>query len=267
MVKKIGVFITILGLFFVGIPQFNSKALIYNGVDYRILETGTPVQINDNEYNPITINEENGGVTVSNWLYYMQANNIYRVVMQASNVSTIYFYYGTTLVQIEHSVFKIVINYDDGLAFYYMRFYGLNELQIGDEIILAYSENNWEVPSNTRILTNIMFQSNENIYSQGYNDGYDVGYNVGNDEGYDGGYDKGYTHGEDYGYNNGYNIGYNVGLNETDATGFVGLLTAVFSGVSSLLSVELLPGIYIGAVMAVPLVFGIIYFILGKRKE
>ncbi len=59
---------------------------------------------------------------------------------------------------------------------------------------------------------------------------------------------------------------YDKGLNETDATGFGGLLTAVFGGLGSLLSIEILPGIYIGAIIAVPLVFGIVFFILGKRK-
>lgn len=60
--------------------------------------------------------------------------------------------------------------------------------------------------------------------------------------------------------------GYYKGLNETDATGFVGLLGAVFGGLGALLGIEILPGIYIGAIIAVPLVFGIIFFILGKRK-
>ncbi len=109
---------------------------------------------------------------------------------------------------------------------------------------------------------------------------YDDGYN----HGYDDGYDKGLNDGQNIGYDNGRdyygivfngnwrtaewygNYMYDKGLNETDATGFRGLLAVVFGGLGDLLAIQLLPGIYIGAIIAVPLVFGIIFFILGKRK-
>ena len=136
-----------------------------------------------------------------------------------------------------------------------------------------------------------------NSYSTEYYHGYNVGYqeafdedeyNLGYNDGYDLGYDDGYDYGEFYGYNMGrhefgiffesqwrkaewfgyfnYNLGYNDGLAEKDVGGFGGLLTAVSSGLGSFLSVQLLPNITIGAIVAVPLVFGIIFFILGKRK-
>lgn len=130
--------------------------------------------------------------------------------------------------------------------------------------------------------------------SQGFNDGYQDGYNLGSSVGYsrgytagldDGeviGYNQGYTagygdgevvgynDGYDYGYNSGYDLGYNDGYQaavndgSTDF-GIKSLMSGLFVGLGSLLSIELLPNISIGMILAVPVVFGIIAFILGKR--
>ena len=122
----------------------------------------------------------------------------------------------------------------------------------------------------------------------GYDDGFDDGYDDGLQVGYDDGYDEGLQLGFDDGLQDGYELGredygikigddwktadwwgsyqYAQGLHKQDATGFVDLLGAVFGGFGDLLGIEILPGIYIGAIIAVPLVFGIIFFILGKRK-
>lgn len=100
---------------------------------------------------------------------------------------------------------------------------------------------------------------------------WDVGESVGYDNGYSIGYDEGQTEGESEGYDSGYNYGYNLGYNEGVATNtdfsFTGLLVQVFNGMGSILTIEILPSITIGAIVAVPLVFGIIYFILGKRGK
>src|SRR5690554_3120982 len=114
--KKLIYTISLLSISLIGFINFSKpvNALIHNGVDYRILETGTPIEIDSQQYNPIVINEDYGGARLSDWLYYMQVNNIYRVSMTASKVSTIYLYYDSTLVGISQDVFKIVLNYDDG---------------------------------------------------------------------------------------------------------------------------------------------------------
>ncbi len=143
-------------------------------------------------------------------------------------------------------------------------------------------------------------------YDDGYDDGLDDGFYDGYNQGLDDGEVIGYQNGRaeygiifngerrtaewygQYRYEQGFDYGrreygiyfmndwrnaewygnymYNQGLNETDATGFRGLLTAVFGGLGDLLGIQLLPGVYLGAIVAVPLVFGIIFFILGKRK-
>src|SRR5690554_1333119 len=178
--KKLIYTISLLSIGLIGFMYFSKpvKALIDNGVDYRILETGTPIEINAVEYNPIVINEDYGGARLLDWLYYMQVNNLYRVSMTASKVSTFYLYYGTTLGQLSNGVFKMELHYDTGLAYFYMILYSLNEVVI-DEVIFANTETQWEVPSNSRVLTDINFQDTDDLYSQGYNNGRDKGYEEG----------------------------------------------------------------------------------------
>lgn len=56
-------------------------------------------------------------------------------------------------------------------------------------------------------------------------------------------------------------------LESDDELGFGGLLSASFVALSSLLAIELLPNISLGMIIAIPIVFGVIAFILGRRKE
>lgn len=103
-----------------------------------------------------------------------------------------------------------------------------------------------------------------------YNDTYEAGVN----NGYKHGYEKGKS---DYGYkqtNGNYlnaiqygNIRYEEGIKVGSQTGFFGLLSTAFAGVGSILSIELLPNISIGALILIPIVFGLILFVLGKKGE
>lgn len=112
----------------------------------------------------------------------------------------------------------------------------------------------------------------------GYDDGYVIGFGEGVDAGYDDGYEVGRNEFGQYfppgsdprfsgwaGYDTGYDLGFDDGLrNSTDYT-FSGLISQIFVGLGSFLAIELLPNITFGAIFAVPLVFGIIFFIIGKR--
>ena len=103
-------------------------------------------------------------------------------------------------------------------------------------------------------------------YGDGKNDGIDIGYVDGESFGYDNGYNDGYYYGYDNGYDLGYNDGYQTAINDGESEfGITTLLSGLFVGLGSLLSIELLPNISIGMIIAVPIVFGIIAFILGKR--
>jgi len=131
-------------------------------------------------------------------------------------------------------------------------------------------------------------------FSNGYYIGYDEGYYTGKSDGinegwqpaYDSGYDYGYDKGYDDGYDNGikkvfnngfigtdfndnqsypYYQGFNQGIETASDNTFYGIISQVFSGIGTFLAIELLPNITFGAIFAVPLVFGIIFFIIGKR--
>ncbi|HEY8363657.1 MAG TPA: hypothetical protein VIK77_12450 [Tissierellaceae bacterium] len=108
--------------------------------------------------------------------------------------------------------------------------------------------------------------------SSGFKEGEQFGYNNGLADGFSEGWDEGYNAGKEKGYSEGYNIGYNEGYNtgiieQIDDKDFTNLLKSVFVGIGSFLGIKLLPGITIGAIIAVPIVFGIISFILGRKKD
>lgn len=111
-------------------------------------------------------------------------------------------------------------------------------------------------------------------YSPEYLTGYGHGRNTGYTDGFNTGYYSGYNDGvrdgdpETYqrGYNDGYNDGYTTGFNdgtfaELDIFAY---LQALFGdqGLGRLLKIELLPGVSLGAVIMIPLMFFIVSFIL-----
>ena len=113
-------------------------------------------------------------------------------------------------------------------------------------------------------------------YVDGQYEGYWSGYDEGYEEGYNQGYEEGCEEGDWYGYHEGYSIGYekgdadgyNRGISENmESGGFGFVLKQVFVSIGAFLGIQLLPGISIGAIIAVPIVFGIISFILGRRRE
>lgn len=216
--KKILIFITILGLIFIRTPQTKVDALIYNGVDYRILETGASRNIEGKLYYPVVINADYGGSYINNWLYYMQVNNLHRVEMQGPNVFDLYFYIDGSLTSVASSVFKIEIGYDTGYAYFYMTLYGLNQ-QVIEIIDFAYSENTWNLPNDTEVLINADFQSGQYIYQQGYDEGFDDGVDEGYGYGYDVGYDEGFDDGISSTHNEAYQRGYRAGANDSFLSG------------------------------------------------
>lgn len=77
-------------------------------------------------------------------------------------------------------------------------------------------------------------------------------------------YQKGYQKGKQEGYDKGLADGINK---NPDNSGFKGLLFTIFDGLGGLLNIELLPNITIGAIILVPIVFGLVLFILGKKGD
>lgn len=188
--------------------------------------------------------------------------------------------------------------FDDDSAFYvyydiytdaYMEGYDVgysegNERGYGDGYIDGHNDG-YNTGYNDGLNDNQSFQIGYNIgknegfqngydegHYEGYNSGYSTGYNTGLNEGYNqglsDGYNQGYYEGQTEGYDYGYQAGYNAGINEQlEDKDFTHLLKSVFVGIGSFLGINLLPGISIGAIIAVPIIFGIIAFILGRKKD
>ena len=96
-------------------------------------------------------------------------------------------------------------------------------------------------------------------------------YNAGRADGYGIGYGEGYAEGLDY-YDitqiesDAYDDGYSDGLNAQQSADFMTfdyLLAGLFSTVGHIMSIQLLPNLTIGAIIMVPLVLGILSFIIG----
>lgn len=118
-----------------------------------------------------------------------------------------------------------------------------------------------------------------NGYQDGYWDGRQYGFDLGRKSGLQSsesiGYDKGrndfgieingvFVNAQDYG-NMRFDDGFILATDENYT--ITGMVKSVFVGLGSLLSIQLLPNISIGAIIAVPIVFGIIAFIVGRKKE
>lgn len=99
-------------------------------------------------------------------------------------------------------------------------------------------------------------------YSQGYEDGYEAGKNEGIEEGYQQGYDDG----EENGFNDGYQMGLEQGRAENDSYGITPFVQTIFNGFSTMLNIEIFPKIKLWYIIGIPLIFGIVKFIIGWIK-
>lgn len=120
--------------------------------------------------------------------------------------------------------------------------------------ISSYSEQ-----QNLLIATPFTYKSD---YQQGYEDGYDAGKNEGIEEGYQ----QGYEDGEENGFNEGYQLGLQQGRSENDSYGIAPFVQSIFNGFSTMLNVEIFPKIKLWYLIGIPLIFGIVKFIIGWIK-
>lgn len=111
------------------------------------------------------------------------------------------------------------------------------------------------------------------IPAEGYGYSYDIGYYDGYDDGERDGLAQGYDDGHLEGYNSGYDDGYDDGDIDGFARGQVEefnglaiLTTGLFGFLSVLGNIQLLPGFKVAHVLGITIFFGLIYFIVGKRR-
>jgi hypothetical protein len=130
----------------------------------------------------------------------------------------------------ENKVYRIDFVFE--VDFYIVWPYGLNEFEEIADVALQYELELYYNPSA--------------IYQGGYDEGYDDGFR----EGFWDGYDEGYEFGQD-----------------PETRGFSAMLIALWGAISSFLGITLFWDITIGAIVLIPIVFGLIAFILGKRGD
>lgn len=104
--------------------------------------------------------------------------------------------------------------------------------------------------------------------TEAYQEGYTDGYEDGRESGYNEGYEDGETDGREKGFNegqiDGYNRGYSDGLANTDVVdSAIALVKGVFSGIDTLLNIEIIPGLKLSIILLVPIVFGVVSFFLN----
>lgn len=100
-----------------------------------------------------------------------------------------------------------------------------------------------------------------------YINGYDNGYNNGQSNGFIDGYGKGKDDGYNSGYGTGYDKGYNQGSTDNMPNFFVLMTDSVFTAVTRIGNVEILPNLKISYIAGIILALGLVKFITGRKGD
>lgn len=177
--------------------------------------------------------------------------------------------YGLNIVQFDGSGFSLgFVDYmiftstptDSRLSFYYNN----NLIAVLDN----FDTNDYY------LRTQDILTFNFDMYSRGVNEGYQMGYREGYDDGeaygrslHENDYQKGFEAGESAGYLNGYDKGFTDGFESTEDGGMWGVLWSAILAPFTILNIEMLPGVTLAMIVAVPLVFGLLGWILSTGKS
>lgn len=262
------------------IPKKQLKANIYEPILYEVVLDGNIQAMNlGNTWYTLYVYDTilELGYNSSNNTYY-----IYNLEVRFNFVNN------TTGVQtpksIDYPINNISFSLNDNIKYIGVEFIKLSS---GDYMIsvdfyinkydeFSSSGNGYILDEEPQILPLDMYYNDERIrygtprevfrYDEVEGAQYQLGYTEGQQVGIQQGYKNGFEDGENHGYKNGYNIGLNEGINTQDM-GLLNLLTIVFSSFGTFLSFEILPNITLGGIVTIPLVLGIIFFIIGKKGE
>lgn len=199
---------------------------------------------------------------------------------------------------ISYLVMNMEDYYGDVKAIFGLNYSGWSAYEGGDEYTIVVGSNAYNLPLGSQLVLYLdTIEIINNGESFGYwkvlslmnigstfqkNYGYNPDYYVGYDEGYNTGYDNGlnyghFLHNNDYqlgveagygfGYNDGYSVGFTDGFESTDDGGMWGVLWSAILAPFMILNTEMLPGITLAMIVAVPLVFGLLGWILSTGKS
>ena len=193
--------------------------------------------------------------------------------------------YDTIYLQYDGNIHEYNI-YNETFFFTYNPSSHIMSIEEGSGLVSIIEDYEWDVLCNMSIwIVDTVYENlmdTDANYTEGYEDGHFIGYEDGFETGQQTGqqniYNNGanawglletnawdYINGWNIGQSSGYTTGYNLGVLEVmDESLNIGTFIQVAAdGVGGLLAVELLPNISLGMIVAVPLVFGLMAFVIG----
>ncbi len=241
MIKKISLFIIILGLSFIGLPLFNSNAdevlPVYSNNNLASHDLEGKEYLGDGVYRVFSANNRYYDYNVYN------GNNIIKTTISGSGlVYTFNFPIGTYTITVESNNIEPTFYLQYNLTSFY-----LNQLYGGEKQVYTFENvssislffyQNGDLTTEFKLqiekgdistlytvpLQPYLWHEKQLSYNEGYVTGYDEGYLYGMSldaqqayaegyaSGYDVGYDSGFSAGKGEGYDEGYNTGYHYGM-------------------------------------------------------
>lgn len=204
--------------------------------------TGSGVQTIDNLL--LLVSVSNNGDIIYN-LITLQLNRFYEIYARAEIISG-----RLAMGQGSASSAKIRTRTDDFLSVSNMIIFdaGFSNTINNTSYFVDY------INDNISVLSIVDFAKNT-YGAQYYRDGYADGHIDGLDEGEIIGYDNGYEDGYDVGYDDGQ-------LGENAISPVLNILSAIFTGVGAIFSIELVPHVPLGVFILVPLFFAVVGLVL-----
>lgn len=160
------------------------------------------------------------------------------------------------LTNVDYNTIKYTSNVFDILA---------NDISTDAYLVLTIPYNQSSPPGGSPFL-NSVYMTTQPLQDESILQLIENAYQEGLDAGFQDGYNNGYGDGKSDGYDLGYGIGYDKGQLD-DFDGFSTVLGAIFSSITAFGNIQLIPGLTLGMIIGIVVIFGLIFFILGKRDK
>ena len=193
-----------------------------------------------------------------------------------SNTCTLTFDFNSSILAGDLSLYSFMFNkiqiYQSNNQLFYEYDYGYHTTGSFDLSSLTLNDTQKNQPINKVVLTftNSSYRpAIQKILLKAENKRNSISYDIGYDKGLQEGEKIGYNNGLDVGNTQGYNKGYNDGRNENIANknyNAFTLVSSAFSSFGKLLNVEIYNGLTIGVIVCIPIIFGVVLFIIKMIK-
>ena len=274
------------GFFTIDAYNLPSGNLDYVTVDILQYDSYYSNDLEDVYYGKFWSDSEQEFIELSSfWTYLDNAESTSRMYIIPNDIFNNWMYWEGGVnytTSTDNKLHYILFQYDsDGASSSYMRLFDQNGVNFFSRSLNNLSSSSW--------FYNSVSKTGNTEYWVGWTAGKIIGEGLGYDAGYAVGYDDAmhvygqFINGQWQSYSSGYiagqesidteqiaedayDSGYLAGLNAGQANNFMTfeyLLGGLFGTVGAIMSIELLPNLTIGAIIMVPLVLGILSFIVG----